>query len=214
MIKGSHRIGVSRLLIIAAYLLTTGCATTGIEFSPITDLHPSHLGITVEAPGSEDWVVTEKRYEAGWRIMFRYENPEDQSRTRLVFVKADRYDDGGFAQDHGSLQELARSVFEETRGDSVRTEDNPFQEKWAELVRDDIHGVEAYRFRIAWEERRNENFPDAVLILEVVQCLLLHPQYPDEVVSVAVSTRRRIEQEPINADTLASSFLRSMRFAK
>lgn len=189
--------------------LAASCASTGVEFVPIRDLHPSYLGITVEAPGSEGWLVSEKRYKAGWRIMLRHEDHDDRSRTRIVFVKADRYDAGGFVRAHGSLQELARFVFKETRDSSGKER---FQEKWAELVRDDIHGAEAYRIRIAWDERRNPHYPDAVLVLEVVQLLRLHPQDPDEIVSVAASTRRRLEQEPLSADALASSFFRSMRF--
>lgn len=206
---------VTRILIpaiTAACLLTAGCATTGVDFVPVRDLHSSHLGISLEAPGSEGWLVSEKRYEAGWRIMYRHEDPNDRSRTRVVFVKADHYEAGGFVLAHGSLQELGRSVFNETREGSAR--DNRFQEKWAEVARDDTHGAEAYRIRIAWEERRNPHYPNAVLVLEVVQFLLLHPQDPDEIVSVAISTRRRLEQEALSADVLASSFLRSMRFAK
>jgi len=145
--------------------------------------------------------------------MFKHEDPKDMSRTQIVFVKSDRYDTGKFIQEHGSLKELGRSVFELTRGDSVRSPDNRFQEKWAEVVRDDLQGAEAYRIRVAWEERRNQNFPDAVLVLEVAQLVMLHPLDPDEVVSVAVSTRRQLEQEPLSADTLSSSFLGSMRFA-
>lgn len=189
--------------------LAASCASTGVKFVPVRDLHPSHLNIAVEAPGTEGWLVTEKRYEAGWRIMFRHEDHDDQSRTRIVFLKADRYDAGGFVRAHGSLLELARSVFEETRSGSGKPR---FREKWAKLVRSDIQASEAYHIRIAWEERHNPHYPEAVLILEVVQFLVLHPQDPDEVISVAVSTRRRLEQEPLSADTLASSFLGSMRY--
>jgi hypothetical protein len=202
---------MSRTLVLAACLLIAGCASTGAEFASVRE-NPRHLGITVEISEGEGWLVSEKRYEKGWRIMFRHEDPADHSRTRFVFVKADRYDAGGFARAHGNLQELARSVLRETRDGTPQ--DNRFQEKWAMVDRDDIDGAEAYRIRIAWEERRNPHYPNAVLVLEVVQLLLLHPQDSDEIVSVAVSTRRRLEQEPLSADTLASSFLRSMRLAR
>ena len=66
--------------------------------------------------------------------------------------------------------------------------------------------------RIAWEERHNPNYPDAVLLMEVVQVLMLHPQDPDKIISIAVSTRYRLEQEPLSADALASSFAGAMRF--
>ena len=74
--------------------LAASCASTNVEFGvkfvPVRDLHPNHLKIAVEAPGTEGWLVNEKRYEAGWRIAFRHEDHNDQSRTRTVFLKADR----------------------------------------------------------------------------------------------------------------------------
>lgn len=47
--------------------------------------------------------------------------------------------------------------------------------------------------------------------MEVVQVLMLHPEDPDQIISVVVSTRRRLEQEPQSADALAASFVGAMR---
>lgn len=188
--------------------LATSVAAKGPEFTPVQDLHPSYLGITVEAPGSEGWLVAEERYKAGWRLMYRHEDKDDPSRTSGVFLKSDQYKKGRFARDNGSLEQLAQTVLKETR----TPDNNQYTEKRAEVARADVHGVEAWRMRIAWEERHNLNYPDAVLLMEVVQVLMLHPQDPDKIISIAVSTRYRLEQEPLSADALAASFVGSMRF--
>jgi len=65
--------------------------------------------------------------------------------------------------------------------------------------------------RIAWEERHNPNYPDAVLLMEVTQVLMLHPQDPDRIISIAASTRYKIEQEKLSADALAAAFVGAMR---
>lgn len=75
---------------IVLVTLAASIAAKGLEFTPLQDLHSSHLGITVEAPGIEGWLVSEVRYKAGWRIMYRHEDKDDPSRTSAVFLKADR----------------------------------------------------------------------------------------------------------------------------
>ena len=189
-------------------LFVASAAAKGPEFIPVQDLHPSHLGITIEAPGSEGWLVAEERYKAGWRVMYRHEDKDDPSRTSGVFLKSDQYKKGRFSQDNGSLEQLAHTVLKETR----TPDNNQYTEKWAELARADVHGVEAWSMRIAWEERHNPNYPDAVLLMEVTQVLMLHPQDPDKIISIAMSTRRRLEQEPLSADALADSFVGALRF--
>src|SRR5262245_52053424 len=176
-----------------AYILLATLAMGGSpapEFVPVTQTHASYLGITVTAPGTEGWVVAEQRYKEGWRILYRMAESTEESRTRGVFLKSDQYKPGKFAKKEGSLEALARRVLKETR-----TPDNKnFTEKWAEVKRADVHGVEAWRMRIAWEERHNPHFPDAVFLMEVVQTLMLHPRNPDQVISIQATTRRRIEQ--------------------
>ena len=183
------------------------CAAAGSDLAPVTDLHPSHLGITIEAPGSDGWFVSEERFKKGWRVLYRHEDSADSSRTSGVFLKADQYGKGKFAREHGSLEQLAQTVLNETRMGG----DPRFVEKWAELVRDDIQGAEAWRIRIAWEERRNPYFPNAVLLMEVAQVLMLHPQDPDRIISIAASTRYKLEQEKLSADALAASFVGAMK---
>lgn len=197
----------NRACIVLAMFIAS-VAAKAPEFTPVQDLHPSHLGITVEAPGSEGWLVAEERYKAGWRLLYRHAAKDDPSRTSGVFLKSDQYKTGRFARDNGSLEQLAHTVLKETR----TPDNNQYTEKWAEVARADVHGVEAWRMRIAWEERRNPNYPDAVLLMEVVQVLMLHPQDPDKIISIAATTRRRLEQEPLSGDELAASFVGSMRF--
>ena len=193
--------------IVLAALAIIGAAT-GPEFVPVTETHRSYLGITVTAPGTEGWVVAEARYKKGWRIFYRIAESTEESRTRGVLLKSDQYKPGKFAKEHGSLETLARTVLKETR-----TPDNKqFTEKWAEVARVDVQGVEAWRMRIAWEERNNPNFPGAVLLMEVVQTLMLHPRNPDQVISIQASTRRRIDQEPMSADELSATFVGALQF--
>lgn len=143
--------------------------------------------------------------------MYRYEDPNDPSRTQVLFLKADRYEPGGFVKAHGSIQELASSVLKESQESSS---DDRFEEKWAETVREDFQGVEAHRMRIGWEERRNPEYPDKVLLLEVVQPHFLHPQDPDEIIMVSASTRRPLEKQAFSPDSLVTSFLESMSFGE
>jgi len=192
---------------LLATLAVSGAAT-GPEFVPVTETHSSYLGITVTAPGTEGWVVAEERYKRGWRIFYRNAQSTEESRTSGVFLKSDQYKPGKFAKEHGSLEALARTVFKETR----TPDNNQFTEKWAEVARADVQGVEAWRIRIAWEERKNMNFPGAVFLMEVVQTLMLHPHDPDRVISIQASTRRRIEQEPLSADDFSAAFVGALRF--
>ena len=201
-------IAIRRLAYILLATLAMSGAATGPEFVPVTETHPSYLGITVTAPGTEGWVVAEKRYKKGWRIFYRNAKSTDESRTRGVFLKSDQYKPGKFAKEHGSLEALARTVLKETR----TPDNNKFTEKWAEVARAAVHGVEAWRIRIAWEERNNPNFPGAVFLMEVVQTLMLHPLDPDRVISIQASTRRRIEQEPLSADEFSAAFVGAFRF--
>ena len=195
----------------AAMLLATlamSGAALSQEFGPVTKTHSSYLGITVTAPGTEGWVVAEQRYKKGWRILYRIAESTEESRTRGVFLKSDQYKPGKFAKEHGSLEALARKVLKETR-----TPDNDkFTEKWAEVARADVHGVEAWRMRIAWEERNNPNFPGAVFLMEVVQTLMLHPRDSDRVISIQATTRRRVEQEPLSADEFSATFVGALQF--
>jgi hypothetical protein len=202
---------IRRVQIAATCTIVTGCASTAPEFASVREPHSSYLGIHVKAPGIEGWKVTEKRYKAGWRIMYRYEDPNDPSRTQFLLLKADRYEPGGFAKAHGSLQELANSVLKESQESS---KDERFEEKWAETVREDFQGLETHRMRIAWEERRNPHYPDTVLLLEVVQPHFLHPQDPDEIIMVSASTRRPLDKQGFSPDSLVTSFLESMSFGE
>jgi hypothetical protein len=186
-----------------------GCASGAILFEPVRETRRSHLGIAVEAPGTQHWIVGEKRYEGGWRIMYKYENAAEPASTRLLFLKADRYDPGGFARAHGTLRDLADKVLQETRQGS---DPRRFKEMSAEVVRSDLAGVEAYRVRIAWEERDNPRLPAMKLLLQNVQFLILHPRNPDEIVSITSSTRHQIGKEALSPDELATSFLGSLRF--
>lgn len=201
-------IAIRRLAYTLLPMLAVSGAATGPKFVPVTETHSSYLGITVTAPGTEGWVVAEKRYKKGWRIFYRNAKSTDESRTRGVFLKSDQYKPGKFAKEHGSLEALARTVLKETR----TPDNNKFTEKWAEVARADVHGVEAWRIRIAWEERKNPHFPGAVFLMEVVQTLMLHPQDPDQVISIQASTRRRIEQEPLSADEFSAAFVGALRF--
>ncbi|MFZ2506913.1 MAG: hypothetical protein WAW79_00375 [Steroidobacteraceae bacterium] len=176
------------------------------ENIPVTELHPSHLGITIEAPGIEDWLVTEKRGKEGWHIWYRTWGDDDS--TSVVTFRTDRYPAGGFAREHGSLGELARSVLA-----ASRSPDNIFfREKSAELKRRDMYGVEAHHIRIVVEERNNRQFPGTALILEKSQLLMLHPHNPDQLISVSADTRYRLERDRENADELLSDFMETMEF--
>jgi hypothetical protein len=201
-------IPIRRLAYILLATLAMSGAATGQEWIPVTETHPSHLGITVTAPGTEGWVVAEERTKKGWRILYRNAKSTEESRTRGVFLKSDQYKPGKFAKEHGSLEALAQTVFKETRTPG----DNKFTEKWAEVARADGHGFEALRIRIAWEERNNPNFPGAVFLMENVQTLMLHPRDPDRVISIVASTRRRIEQEPLSADEFSAAFVGALQF--
>lgn len=188
--------------------LTLSGPASGQNFAPVKDPGASHLGIAVQSPGSDGWLVAEERYKKGWRIMYRQAESTDESRTSGVFLKADQYKAGKFAREHTSLEALAQQVLRETR-----TPDNPqFTEKWAEVVRADVQGGGAWRMRIAWEERNNPNFPGVEFLMEVVQVLMLHPNDPDRIISIAVSTRRRLDQEPLSADELSARFVGAMSF--
>lgn len=193
--------------ILLATLAASG-ASKDIDFVPVRELRPSYLGITAAAPGSEDWFVTEKRHKEGWRIMYKHKEKDVPSRSSIVFLKSDRYRRGKFVREHGSLEQLAGTVLAGTRS----PDDAQFKETRAEVVRDDMHGVEAYRIRVVLEERKNPQQPDAVLMLEVAQILMLHPLNADQVISVTVSTQYPHEQEPLSADALASSFVGALRF--
>jgi hypothetical protein len=198
---------LSRACFLWAALALSGVAT-GQEFAPVKEPQLSYLGITVQAPGTEGWVVAEQQYRKGWRVMYRIAESTEESRTSGVFLKADQYKPGKFAKEFTSLEALAQRVLRETR-----TPDNPqFTEKWAEVARADVHGTEAWRMRIAWEERNNPNFPGAEFLMEVVQVLMAHPQDPDRVLSIAATTRRRLDQEPLSADELAARFVGAMTF--
>ena len=198
-----------RTSLLVAALALSGVAT-GQEFAPVKEAQLSHLGITVQAPGTEGWVVAEQQYQQGWRVMYRIAENTDKSRTSGVFLKADQYEPGKFAGEFTSLKALAQKVLSETR-----TPDNPqFTEKWAEVARADVHGTEAWRMRIAWEERNNPNFPGVEFLMEVVQVLMAHPQDPDRILSIAASTRRRLDQEPLSADELSARFVGAMTFEK
>ena len=195
-----------------ACLLLASLALSGVamgqDFVPVQETQASHLGITVQAPGTEGWLVAEQQYKKGWRIMYRNAESTDQSRTSGVFLKADQFKPGKFAREHTSLEALAQTVLRETR-----TPDNQqFTEKWFEMARADVHGVEAWRMRIAWEERNNPNFPGVEFLMEVVQVLMLHPQDPDRIVSIASTTRRRLDQEPLSADDFSAKFVGAMTF--
>lgn len=188
-------------------LLATSAAARDSEPTAVQDLHPSHLGITVEAPGTEGWLVAEERSKKGWQLLYRHADSADESRTSGVLLKSDQFGKGKFARREGSLEQLAQKVLRETR-----TPDNAqYLEKWAEVKRADVHGVEAWRLRIAWEERNNPHHAGAVLLMEVSQLLMLHPLDPDRVISVVASTRRKVEQEALSADALLDSFVGAMR---
>ena len=200
------------LILRRAYLLLAALALSGVapgqETSPVTEPQASHLGITVQAPGREGWVVAEQQYKKGWRIMYRKAESTDKSRTIGVFLKADQFKPGRFAAQHTSLEALAQTVLRETR-----TPDNQqFTEKWAEVARADVHGVEAWRMRIAWEERNNPNFPGVEFLTEVVQVLMLHPKDQDRIISIASSTRRRLDQELLSADEISAKFVGALTF--
>ena len=200
-------IRILRACFLSAALALSGVAT-GQETSPVTEPQASHLGITVQAPGTEGWVVAEQQYKKGWRIMYRKAESTDESRTTGVFLKADQFKPGKFAREHTSLEALAQTVLRETR-----TPDNQqFTEKWAEVARADVHGVEAWRMRIAWEERNNPNFPGVEFLMEVVQVLMLHPKDQDRIISIASSTRRRLDQEPLSADEFSAKFVGALAF--
>jgi hypothetical protein len=201
-------IAIRRLGYMLLANLAMSGAAIGQDFVPVRETHLSHLGITVTAPGTEGWVVAEQRYKKGWRILYRIAESTEESRTRGVSLKSDKYKPGKFAKEHGSLEALAQSVLKETR----TPDNNKFTEKWAEVARADVHGVEAWRMRIAWEERNNPSFPGAVFLMEVVQTLMMHPRDPDQVISISATTRRRLEQEPLSADEVSAAFVGAMRF--
>lgn len=196
------------LLLAALAALAASGTANAQQFNPVTDTHPSHLGITLEAPGTDGWVVAEDRFKKGWRVLYRLAESTDESRTTGVMLMADQYKPGKFAKQHGSLEQLAQKVLSETR----TPDNNQFTEKWAEVARADVHGVEAWRLRVAWEERNNPSFPGVVFLMEVVQVLMLHPQDPDRMISVASSTRRRLDQESLSADEFSAKFVGAMRF--
>ncbi len=198
-----------RARFVLAALALSGVAT-GQDFTPVKEPQLSYLGITVQAPGTEGWVVAEQRYEKGWRVMYRIAESTDESRTSGVFLKADQYEPGKFAREYTNLEVLAQTVLRETRTPN----NSQFTEKWAEIARADVHGTEAWRMRIAWEERNNTNFPGVEFQMEVVQVLMAHPRDPDRILSIACSTRRRLDQEPFSADELAAKFVGGMTFEK
>src|SRR6185295_17413720 len=100
-----HRLFAAAVAVLA--MSCSGCASGGVYFDSVREARSSHLGIAVEAPGIQHWVVGEKKYDAGWRIMYKYENAAEPTRTRFVILKADRYEPGGFARAHGTLRALA-----------------------------------------------------------------------------------------------------------
>ncbi len=195
--------------VIACFLLATLAmpgAAEDPENVPVTELHPSHLGIAIEAPGVEDWLLTEQRDEEWWRITYRTWGDDDS--TSVVTFKTDRYPTGGFAREHVNLKQLARTVLA-----ASRSPDNIFfKEKSAGLKREVMHGVEACHIRIVVEERNNPRFKGTALILEKSRLLMLHPRNPDQLISVAVDTRYRLERERESADELLSDFMEAMQF--
>lgn len=200
------------IAIVRACLLLGVFALSGVargqDFAPVTETQVSYLGTTVHAPGTDGWLVAEQRYKKGWRIMYRNAESTDESRTSGVFLKSDQYKAGKFIREEGSLEQLAMRVFRETR-----TPDTPqFKEIRAELLPAEVHGTQAWRIRIAWEERNNPNFPGAEFLMEVVQVLMLHPKDPDRVISIAASTRRRLDQPPLSADEFSAKFVDAMTF--
>jgi len=191
-------------------VLGAGCGAAGaLSFGPVREGRVGHLGITVDAPGTQNWFVTEKRFVAGWRVIYKNEDAANLASTRLIVLKADRYEAGGFARAHGSLRDLADKVLAETRQGST---DPRFKERWAEIVRADLGGIEAYRVRIAWEERNNRTLPGKELLLQNLQVLTLHPKNPDEILSIMLSTRHEMGKEELKPEDLATSFLGSLRF--
>ena len=201
------KIAIRSVVYILLATLAVGGAPTPV-FVPVTETHASYLGITVTAPGREGWVVAEERTKKGWRIMYRNAESTEESRTRGVFLKSDQYKPGKFAKEHASLEALAKSVLKETS----TPHDKNFTLKWAEIARADVHGVEAWRMRIAWEERNNPHFPGAVFLMEVVQTLMLHPRDPDRIISIMASTPRRVEQDPLSADEFSDTFVGALQF--
>jgi len=193
---------------IALALMAATVAARGPEFVPVQDPQSSHLGITIDAPGTDGWTVAEERYKAGWRIMYRHADAGDSSRTIAVFLKSDQFKPGKFAKGHGSLEQLAQVAFKEARAG----EDPRFTETVAELNRADTHDVEAWHSRVVFEERDNQYHPGAVLVMEVVQLLMLAPQNPDKILSIWVSTRYKQGQEPLDANALMDALIGTMRF--
>jgi len=199
---------IRRLTTILLATLALSGVATGQEFFPVKETHASYLGITVTAPGTEGWVVAEQRYKAGWRLAYRNAESTAESRTHAVFLKSDQYKPGKFAKKNGSLEALAQTVLKETSKHDAKN----FTTKWAEIARADVQGLEAWRLRFAWEERNNPNFPGAVFLMEIVQTLMLHPHNPDQIISIQASTRRRIEQEPMDADAFSEAFVGALQF--
>jgi hypothetical protein len=198
--------GIQAAACMLLVMLPAPAAAEDPENIPVTELHPSHLGITIEAPGIEQWLITEKREKEGWHI--RYRTWGDDDSTSVVTLRSDRYPAGGFAREHGNLGELAGTVLVESR-----SPDNIFfREISAELQRRDMHGVEAQHIRIVVEERNNRRFPGTALILEKSQLLMLHPHNPDQLISVSVDTRYRLERERESADELLSDLMETMEF--
>jgi len=79
---------------------------------------------------------------------------------------------------------IAQRILRHEIRPSAPGRDHQYTEKWAEVARADVHDVEAWRMRIAWEERGNPNYPGAVFPIEVTQVLMLHPQDPDKIISM------------------------------
>lgn len=198
---------LSRLCIVMA-LLAAGLAARSSPLYPVRDPHASHLGIVVEAPGTDGWLVAEDREKTRWKIMYQHADPNDTSRTSAVFLKTERFKPGKFARTLGSLEQLAQDSFKAGR----TGEDPRFTERLAELDRDTIQGQDAWRMRLAFEERDNPAFPGAVLLLEVVEVYLMHPHNPEQLISVTSSTRYKVGQGQLSAGALLTPFMAAIRF--
>jgi len=198
---------VLRRTCLVLALLAVSLGARASELVPVTVPQLSHLGFAVEAPGTEGWMVSEQRRKTSWHIMYRHASPGDESRTSYIMIQADQYKKGKFARKHGSLEQLAQKVLRGTRS----PDDERYTEKWAELARADVHGTEAWRMRVAWEERNNPYHPGAMFLMEGVQHFVVHPQDPDRIMSIRVSTRRKVEQEALSADALAGAFVGALK---
>lgn len=197
-----RRVGIALAFVLASL------AARDPPFVPVRDPHASYLGIAIDAPGTDGWIVAEKREKTRWRVMYQHADPADASRTSAVFLKCERFKTGQFVRELGGLERLAQTSFDEGR----QGNDPRLTEKLAELERDSVQGADAWRMRLVYEERDNPEFPGAVLLLEVVELFFLHPGNPDEIISVTASTRYRVGQKALSAGALLAPFTGAMRF--